>query len=230
MTEPGPLARQAYTQELEDLEHDVLEMAMHVESMVVRAVDSLCRLDIDLARKVLADDDEVDDEDLEIQERCLRLLAQQQPVGKDFRTVGTIMRMLVDIERVGDLAVDIAKCGMKIDTELGTSDFVDIRKMAEVVRAMFNASITAFVKKDTEIVAQIASWENEVDDLYRDLRSQIHDNMRLHPEDVVAASWMLLVVHHLERIADHSVNIAERVMFMTTGKLAHITTRSEHTE
>jgi len=218
-----PPARQAYSQTIQTLEHDVLEMASRVESMVGRAVDSLVQLNSELARQILIDDDEIDARDLDIEGQCLLLLALQHPIGSDMRVVGTVMKMITDIERVGDLTVDIAKCGLKIEREMGSTSYVDIPKMAGAARSMFRTAIEAFVKRDLELVRQVAEAEEVVDELYRDLRDQVHSHMRARPEDVVAASWLLLAIHHLERIADHALNIAERVQFMVTGRLEQIT-------
>ncbi len=215
-------ARHAYTHSIEELEHDVLDMGSRVESMIGAAVDALVKLDQSAAHEVLDADDDIDRLDLKIEGQCLMLLALQHPIGMDMRIVGTVMKMITDIERVGDLAVDIAKCGMKIEREMGATTFVDIPKIAGVAKTMFRTSIEAFVKRDIELVHRVGSLEDQVDSLYRDLREQIHDHMRHTPDDVVAASWLLLAIHHIERIADHAVNIAERVNFMVTGQFEQI--------
>jgi len=147
------------------------------------------------------------------------LLGLQQPQATDLREVGTIMKMITDIERVGDLAVDIAKIGLKIEKELGHTGFVDIPRISNVARLMLREALEAFVRRDKDIIAEVIAKDDEVDRLYRDLRGQLHDHMRSSPDDVVTASWLLLAIHHIERIADHAVNIAERVEFMVTGHM-----------
>lgn len=214
--------RQAFDAALGELEHDLLEMGSIAEAMVAQAVESLVRLDHTQAMDVINRDDVIDEKDIDIENRCLRLLALQQPMGSDLRVIGTAMKMIVDIERVGDLAVDIAKCGLKIEKELGSTEFIDIRKMANVARSMLVDSLQAFVKRDLDLVREICDRDDEVDDLYRQLREQVHAHMRSHPDEVVSASWMLLAIHHVERIADHATNIAERVHFMVTGKLEQL--------
>ncbi|MBX3118814.1 MAG: phosphate signaling complex protein PhoU [Fimbriimonadaceae bacterium] len=214
--------RQAFDDSLRELEHDLLEMGSFAEAMVAQAVESLVRLDHELAIEVIERDDAIDEKDVDIESRCLRLLALQQPMGTDLRVIGTAMKVIADIERIGDLAVDIAKCGLKIEKELGSTEFIDIRKMSNVARLMLVDSLQAFVKHDLELVQEICSRDDEVDELYRQLREQIHNHMRTHPDEVVSASWMLLAIHHVERIADHATNIAERVHFMVTGKLEQI--------
>lgn len=210
--------RMALSHELAELETMLLEMSSKAGSMLHRSVESLVQLDHDLAMEVIDADDEVDDIDLAIEEKCLRLLALQQPMARDLREIGTLMKMITDIERIGDLSVDIAKAGMKIEKELGHTNYVDIRRMAGVAQSMLNEALEAFTKQDLQLVNSVIAKDDEVDNLYRDLRGQIHDRMRTDPEEVVAASWLLIAIHHIERVADHTVNIAERVAFLVTGE------------
>jgi phosphate transport system protein len=218
MLESPSYARQAYNLEINDLEHDLLDMGSRAEQMVGQAVDALCSLDTKLAHAVMLRDDEIDERDLAIEARCLRLLALQQPMGRDLRVVGTAMKMITDIERVGDLAVDIAKITLKVEKEFGETSFIDIPKMAKVARSMLHEALEAYVHHDLARVHEVCERDEEVDSLYRELRSQIFAKMRSHPENVVSDSWLLLAIHHVERIADHAVNIAERVNFMVTGE------------
>jgi phosphate transport system protein len=216
--------RLTLSQQIEELEHELLDMGARAEAMVGKASDALVALEPDLAMEVIAGDDEIDLLDLDIEERCIRLLALQQPMASDLRIIGTAMKMITDIERIGDLAVDIAKASLKIEKELGETSFVDFNRISGVARAMLLEALEAFVKKDLDLVGAVIAKDDEVDNLYRELRNQIHERMRNHPDDVVAASWLLLALHHIERVADHAVNIAERVSFMVTGRfeqLAH---------
>lgn len=217
-----PHTRQAVDDELSKLEHDLLEMGSLAEKMVGKAVDSLCTLNIASAMEVLKDDDEIDLLDLEIENRCLRMLALQHPMASDLRTVGTAMKMITDIERVGDLAVDIARIALKIEKELGDTRVIDLPKIANVARVMFRQSLEAFVKRDLELVQAVIKQDDVVDELYRQMRNQIHESMRKSPDLVVADSWLMLAIHHIERIADHAVNVAERVHFMVTGEFKQL--------
>jgi phosphate transport system protein len=215
-------ARTVFTSSLRELEHDLLEMGSIAESMVASAVDALVKLDPVLAMEVVHRDDEVDQRDLDIETRCIQLLALQHPMASDLRIVGTAMKMITDVERVGDLAVDIAKAAMKIEKELGHTSYVDIPKMGQVARLMLRQALEAYVKRDLELVRSVIEQDDVVDSHYRTIRGQIHEHMRTTPDDVVAASWLLLAVHHIERIADHAVNIAERVSFMVTGRFEQL--------
>lgn len=219
-------ARQSYSEQIRELEHDLLEMGSRAEQMVGEAVESLVRLDVKLATAVLAKDDDIDERDLSIESRCLRLLALQQPMAGDLRVVGTAMKMITDIERIGDLAVDIAKIAMKVEKEFGEPSFIDIPKMANCARIMVREALEAFVRRDIQRVISVCERDEEVDELYRTLREQIFEDMRRQPDQVVADSWLLLAIHHVERIADHAVNIAERVNFMVTGEYKTFNTRA----
>ncbi len=218
-------ARHAFNDQIKVLEHDLLEMGSRAEQMVGEAVESLSKLDTALARGVLAKDDDIDERDLSIESRCLQMLALQQPMAGDLRVIGTAMKMITDIERIGDLAVDIAKISMKVEKEFGETTFIDIPGMANIARSMLCEVLEAYVRRDLARVDEVCRRDEEVDDLYRELREQIFDHMRAHPEQVVSNSWLLLAIHHVERIADHTVNIAERVRFMVTGEMP---TSQEH--
>jgi phosphate transport system protein len=225
MTPEGPgYARQAFTAEMQNLEHDLLQMGSLAENMVSQAVDALTQLDPGIAMVVIRRDDDIDKRDIEIESNCLRILILQSPAASDLREIGAVMKIITDVERVGDLSVDIAKVALKIEKEMGRVDYVDLPRIANVARSMIRQSLEAFVKRDTDLALKVCEMDDEVDDLYRSIRNQIHEHMRASPDDVVSASWLLLALHHIERIADHAVNIAERVNFMVTGQLTQLAT------
>ncbi len=214
--------RFAYVAQLQDLEHEMIDMAARAEQMVLDAVHALTILDVDLATSVLHADDAVDALDLDIENRCIRLLALQGPTGRDLRTIGSALKIITDIERIGDLACDIAKIALKIDGDGGSPSIIDLPRMANTVSLMFREAIEAYVHRDPERVAHVADLENEVDAFYRDLRNQVFRHMTADPNQLVSDGWLLLAVHHLERIADHALNIAERVTFIMTGELRQL--------
>lgn len=228
----GSAHRTVLAQQITEVEQQLLAMSSRADEMVGKAVEALITLEPQTAVSVLALDDEIDILDIQIEESCLRILALQQPMASDLREIGTVMKIITDVERIGDLSVDIAKAALKIEKELGQTDYVDFHLMASVARSMFRDSLVAFVKRDLEMVASVIQRDDEVDDMYRALRNQIHDRMRESPDEVVAFSWMLLAIHHIERVADHAVNIAERVAFMATGKFEQLAAshKSENTE
>ena len=211
--------RQAFDREIQDLEHDLLEMGSRAEAMVGNAAEALASLDLATAMGVIRADDLLDAQDHAIEAQCLRLLALHQPMASDLRLVGSVMKIITDIERIGDLAVDVAKIAMKVDKELGSSGGIDIRRMSGVARTMFREALVAFARRDLERVETVARFEDEVDALYRELRGQIFEDMKNDEGSAVCNGWLLMAVHHIERIADHAMNIAERVEFMVTGEV-----------
>ncbi|RYG35024.1 phosphate signaling complex protein PhoU [bacterium] len=213
------MTRQSYLNDLKDLEHDLVEMGSRAEGMVGAAIEALTSLDTEKARDVMARDDDLDRRDLEIEQRCLRLLALQQPMAGDLRVIGTAMKIITDLERIGDLSVDVAKIALKIEKEFGETDVIDLPRMGNEARAMLTEALSAYVRRDLALVQQICERDENVDGMYRELREQLFADMRAHPENVIVDGWLLLAVHHVERIADHVVNIAERVDFMVTGEL-----------
>lgn len=223
-------ARQAYTLEIRQLEHDLLEMGSIAETMIGQSVESLSQLDTGLALRVIQRDDEIDERNLAIENRCIRLFGLQHPQGADLRVVSTAMKMITDIERVGDLAVDIAKIALKIDKEMGSAGAIDLPKMGAVARSMFREALEAFVRRDLGLVASVATQETVVDGMYRDLRDQIFASMRKDPEQAVADGWLFMAIHHIERIADHALNIAERVQYMVTGQQCKLSSFREQAE
>lgn len=207
-----------YSEELNEIEHELLEMATIAEVMVGQAVDALWSLNTDRAMAVVLRDDEIDRRDRSIESRCARLLAARRPEENDVRLIGTALKMITDIERVGDLAVDIAKITMKVDREFGEVGIIDLPRMASHARAMFRRAIQAYVRRDCDVAREVCSLDEEVDTEYRELRAQIFADMHAHPDMVVADSWLFLAIHHVERIADHAVNVAERVIYLVSGE------------
>lgn len=210
--------RSQYIQELKELEHDVLEMASRAESMVGDSIEAIQSLNVDAALRVMREDDLIDAANTEIEMRCLNLLALQQPMAADLRTVSSVLKTITDIERIGDLAVDIAKAVLKIEKEGGQVGYIDFQHLSQPARQMLRLSLEAFVKKDPALLTEVGKLESIVDERYREARDQIHDHMRNTPDDVVSASWLILVVKHVERIADHGLNVAEKIHYILTGR------------
>ena len=214
--------RQAFDEQLAQLEQRLLEMGAFVEDMLEKAVRALAEQDVNLAREVIRSDDIADDMDLEIEQRCMRLLALQQPMSRDLRTIGTVMKVIADVERIGDYSVDIAKAAVKLASTEYFKPLVDIPRMAELARAMLRQALEALVKGDLEMVHRVVDEDDDVDKMWYGLLQEIEDIMQQHPEVVPQATALLLVARYLERIADHTVNVAERVAYMQTGRFEHL--------
>ena len=222
--ERPPSHRPAFDAQLRGLETDLLEMVSRAEVMVADAVQSLVRLDRAQAERVFVADDTIDRLEHEIEKKCLEILALQQPMGRDLREIGAVLKIVTDVERIGDRAVDIARTGLKVEAAGGDPTIVDLELIGDKARTMVREAVTAFVKRETTEFREIAEMEEQVDAYYRDIREQVFAYMHTHPEKVVACTWLVLALHHIERIADYAVNIAERVGYMVTGQMAGLGT------
>lgn len=211
--------RQAFDEQLEQLEQRLVEMGNFVAGMLDKAVRALKDHDVALAREAIAADDVADQMDLEIERECMRLLALQQPMSRDLRTIGTVLKVIADVERVGDYSVDIAKTAITLAKTEYFKPLEDIPQMADLVRKMMRLSLEALVGRDLELVYQVVALDDEVDKLWYKLHDQLEERMQQQPELVPQAIALLLVARYLERTADHTVNIAERVAYRETGKL-----------
>ncbi len=203
--------RQAFDTQLRDLEQDLLRMGSYVEEMENQAVHALLSRDATLAQKVIDEDDVVDDLDLSIETRCMRLLALQQPMAKDLRTIGTFLKAITDLERIGDYSVDIARIALRLVDHPGALPRVDL------------ATLRAFVDRDLEAVWRICKEEDDVvDHAYHQMVDELLELMRQEPNQVVPAAYFILAARSLERIADHLTNVAERIQYMETGVLEEL--------
>lgn len=211
--------RQAFDEQLQELEGRLVEMGRFVESMLEKAVGALSEQDVELAREVIAADDTADAMDLAIEQHCMRLLALQQPMSRDLRTIGTVMKVIADVERIGDYSVDIAKTAIKLADEKYFRPLEDIPRMTEMVRHMLREALEALVAHDLERVARVIDCDDAVDKLWYKVLEDVERVMQERPEVVPQAVALVLVARYLERIADHTVNIAERVAYMETGRL-----------
>ena len=211
--------RQAFDEQLELLQTRLLEMGRFVEARLDKAVRSLVEQDGTLAREVIAEDDTADAMDLDIEQQCMRLLALQQPMSRDLRTIGTVMKVIADVERIGDYSVDIAKTAIRLEDTQYFRPLVDIPKMAKIAQAMLREALESLVNRDLDLVAKVVDSDDSVDKLWYKLLDQIENLMQEHPEFVSQGTALLLVARYLERVADHTVNIVERVAYMETGRL-----------
>lgn len=214
--------RSLFQEDLDKLSLRLLAMSSEADSMVERALRALDERDAALAEEVIAADDRIDAMDVEIERECIRLITHQQPVARDLRIIGTAMKVITDVERIGDHAVDIGKVARALSEELALQPLVDLPKMAAAVRRMLAEALQAFVDHDLTLVEKVIDADDEVDRLYYGLRGELHAQMRKDASCVLQASHLLFVAHYLERIADHAVNIAERVHYVETGDLAQL--------
>lgn len=210
--------RNRFDSELENLNNELIKMGALVEYAIQNAVKALETQDGELARKAIEFDEEVDNMEKEIETHCLKLLLQQQPVAKDLRLISTALKMITDMERIGDQAADVADITLRYEHEAYKLDMMNITKMAEATIKMVHESIDAFVAKDLELADAVVAYDDVVDELFVEIRNELIEIIR---NDVTAGEQtmdLFMVAKYLERIGDHATNIAEWVRFSITGK------------
>lgn len=193
-------------------------MGAATEELVRDAVLALTQQDMALAATIIPRDDAVDRMEIDIETLCLRLMARQQPVSSDLRLIGSALKAVTDIERIGDHAVDISRVSQRMSREMFYKPLVDIPRMGEMARAMLHDALEAFVHRDLEMVEKVIAADDRVDALYARMRHELQEVMQRESGGAaVQASYLLFVAHYLERICDHCTNIAERIAFIETG-------------
>lgn len=211
------MGRENFHRILDETQQNVLRMGSLVEEAITKAVDALSRSDIKLADEILKADDYIDDLNVLIETNCLNLLALQQPMASDLRTIAAMLDIIIDLERIGDHACDIAQITKNLANEPQLKPLVDIPLMAAKAREMLRESLDAFSHHDAEIAHAVPQKDDEVDRLYRKVFAELIQFMAKDPKAIGRASNLLLVALYLERIADHATNICERVVYMVEG-------------
>lgn len=212
------MAREQFHTELLRLQQEILRMGALVEEQMARAVQSLTDQNLELAEQVVADDDRVDDLEMDIERRCLTLLALQQPLAGDLRTVSTALKIITDLERMADHAVDIAKVTRHIGAEPLVKPLVDIPRMATLAAHMVRSALNAYVARDIDMARAMIRMDDDVDQLYRVIFDDLVDIMRRDAQSSYQSTHLLFVANYLERIADHATNLGEWVVYMVTGE------------
>ena len=208
-----------YEAQLTRVRNNLLEMVGHVEAMTAAAMRALGARDADLARATIARDAKVNVLEVETDELCLLILAKWQPMASDLRFVTLSLKMVTDIERIGDLAVNICERAVEMaETAPILGDNEDLTRMAELVQSMVHDAIDAFVDRDGEKARRVIASDDEVDSLYERVFSEILDVMRREQSAIKRGIDLQSVAKWLERMADHSTNLAEQVIFMLEGK------------
>jgi len=214
--------RTIFHKELREIQDDILAMGSMVEKAISRSIDALKNRDIELANQIIADDKKINHKRFDIEEKCVQLIATQQPMASDLRTVVTVLNIITELERIGDHAEGIAKITIMIGDEPPLKPLIDIPRMAQKTNEMLFRSLDAFINKDVEAARKIAQEDDEVDHLYDQVFRELLLFMMEDPKTVTRATRLIWVAHNLERSADRVTNICERVVFMVTGKMEEI--------
>ncbi len=216
------MTRRGFDAELQALQDDLLILGSMVEKAIVKSIDSLKRRDFALAQKVIEEDLLVNHKRYEIEETCLRLLATQQPMASDLRTIVAVLHITVDLERMGDYAEGIAKVSIMIGDEPLIKPLIDIPRMSELALGMLRGSLDAFIERDVEAAKKVCLDDDMVDALHGQVYRELLTYMLQDAKTINQATYLTWVAHNLERIADRSTNICERVLFAATGKMEEI--------
>ena len=208
--------RSKFDMQLANLNKELIEMGALCEQVIALAAKSLAEGDIKTAKKIFPLDDEIDQKERDIESMCLKMLLQQQPVARDLRQISAALKMITDMERIGDQAEDIAEIIAFLNGRSG-AECGDIDKMAKAATKMVTNSIEAFVKRDVELAKEVIAQDDIVDDYFNRVKQDLIVLSSSDPSDGVFARDLLLIAKYVERIGDHATNIAEWVMFSVTG-------------
>ena len=209
--------RNRFDRELVRLNNELIEMGSMIEKSIETAVKAMVNQDVELANRVIESDDEIDQQERQIEDLCLKLLLQQQPVAKDLRLISSALKMVTDMERIGDHATDISEITIALADKSYIKKLEHIQQMAKETMIMLVKSIEAFVNKDIEESDSVIERDDVVDDLFSKVKTElvqmIHENVDVGEQ----ATDLLMVAKYLERIGDHATNISEWVIFSITG-------------
>ena len=208
-----------FQREIDALKRKLLNLSSQIEDLVHKAVKSVEDRDGELAQTVIASDNQIDDMEVAVEEECLKLLALYQPVAIDLRIVIAILKINNDLERIGDLACNIADRALLLAARKKVAAIFPFQDMSQKVKLMLHKSLVSFVNLDIKIAGEVCSSDIEVDLIHRDVHKLIEDAARLWPEDIDALLYYLSVSRNLERIADHATNIAEDVIYIVEGEI-----------
>ena len=207
-----------YEEELSDLRRHILEMGGLVEKQIAWAVQALTARDRALAEATIRKDHAVNRLDVEIDDLCIRLLALRQPAARDLRFITTALKITTDLERIGDMAVNISERALELADAPSLKPYIDVPRMAEIAARMLRESLDAFVREDTALALDVCRSDDEVDNLNEQIFRELLSFMIEDPQTITRAMGVLFISKYLERIADHATNIAEMVIFMVKGK------------
>jgi phosphate transport system protein len=216
------MVRQIFQEQIRELLEDLLEMGRMVADSIDRSIQALARQDEELAHHVIEFDDEINALQHDIDEKCLVLIATQQPMAGDLRAILAVSNIAAELERIGDYTEGVARLAVKLSGEPFIKPLIDIPRMAEEGRRMLLTSLEAFARQDVETARQIGHADDMVDALYDQIFRELLVIMMEEPKTITQATYLLWVAHNLERIADRTTNIAERVIFMDSGTIVDL--------
>jgi phosphate transport system protein len=216
--------RHTFEEQLTELQQDILRMSSVLEEMIRLSMHSLAHRDVDEARRAQEMDDLVDELNLKIENNCLHLLALQQPMARDLRVIAAALKIITDVERMGDYTVDIAKMSIRLVDAPASPSYSKLQRMSEVVIRMLRETLQAFVSHDLDLIQSTIAGDDEVDRLNREIHAEVLQQIQQSPSSAELGIGVILMSRFLERIADHCTNVGERVYYMQTGELRELHT------
>lgn len=214
--------REAFEENMKVLEQGLVAMGQMVIRAVNRSIEALKSRDMDQAKRIISDDLLINKKRWDMEEKCINLIATQQPVATDLREIIALLNIITDLERMGDHAEGIAKIVIMLGDEPLVKPLIDIPRMAEKTTDMIKRSLEAFVKRDAKIARAICNEDDEVDRLYDQVYGELLAFMIEDPTAITRATYLIWTTHNLERIADRVTNICERIVFLVTGTMEEI--------
>lgn len=216
------MTRETFQGQIKSLQEELLGMGRIVDTAITRSIQALAERDIELARQIIEDDKIINRTQRDIEEKSLVLIATQQPMAGDLRAIMCIVSLATELERMGDHAEGIAKITLLMADQPLLKPLIDIPRMAEISREMLRGQLEAFINQDMNSARRLAERDEEVDDLYDQVFRELLVFMMDDPRTITRATYLLWVAHNLERIADRTTNIGERVVFMVTGNVEEL--------
>jgi phosphate transport system protein len=211
--------REAFQEHLKDLEQDLFTMGEMVTLAVNRSIKALKERNLEEADRIINDDQYINKKRWEIEEKCIQLIARQQPVATDLRELIAILNIITELERMGDYAEGVAKIVVKIGDQEPVKPLIDIPRMAEIAIEMINKTLRAYAERDEKSARLICDQDDEVDALYNQVYRELLTIMIEDPRTITRATYLIWTSHNLERIADRVTNICERIIFLVTGEM-----------
>ena len=210
--------RSKFDEQLHLLNQEMMQMGSMIEDSIQKAINALIDQNVELAKKIMDNDRQIDHEQKKIENLCFNLLMQQQPVAKDLRVISAAMKMVTDMERIGDHAADISEMTILMSKTKYIPNLEHINRMASETVQMLIRSIEAYVEKDMKKAVDVIASDDVVDDLFDKNKAELIEQIQREPQSAESAADMLMVAKYFERIGDHATNIAEWVIFALDDK------------
>lgn len=212
------MPRESFNEELNSLHHDLIRMGGAVEKQIDIAITALVNQDGELAQKVIDGDDMIDDMQTDIEAKCVKLIAKQQPLAIDLRRIFTAAKLVTDLERIADYAVDIARITIRLKDEIYMKPIIDIPRMAEIAQTMIKNALDAYVNLDAQKAEETSKMDDQIDEIYRSIFNELIGIMKKDSSTIIQGTQFMFISKFLERTGDHVTNVCEWIVYLVTGE------------